>query len=94
MLRSVEHICRQRESYNGAARRTIGDPGSAAVCPYNCIHESKPQSMPERVFPLTKRSNARALISGGNPGPLSSITSSADLSCDRTRIVIWHPSGK
>jgi len=40
-LCSVEDIHRQRESYNSAARRIIGDLGSPAVRPYNRIHESK-----------------------------------------------------
>ena len=56
--------------------------------------KASPNPCPCECFPLTKRSNARVLMSGGNPGPLSSISSFADPSCDRSRIVIWHPKGK
>lgn len=70
---------------------------SLAVPPCALITAStkaSPRPCPCDCFPLTKRSNARLLMSGGNPGPLSSTTTIADPSSDRSRIVIWHPSGK
>jgi hypothetical protein len=46
----MEHICRQRQSYNSTARWAIGNLGSAAVCTRNRIHESKSQPMPVGMF--------------------------------------------
>lgn len=40
--------------------------------------KASPRPCPGECFPFTKRSKARPPISGGNPGPLSSIASSAD----------------
>src|SRR5208337_2182336 len=42
----------QRQSYNSAASRTIGDPSLAAVRLYDCIHKSKPEAVPGRMVPF------------------------------------------
>jgi len=50
--------------------------------------KASPRPCPCEFFPRTNRSNARALMSAENPGPLSSITSTADPSRALSRIVI------
>lgn len=57
------------------ARTTASTKASPSPCPCECL-------------PRTNRSNARVLMSGENPGPLSSITSTADPSRAFSRIVI------
>ena len=66
------------KTYNGTACRTIRNLNSAAVCPYDRINKSKSKAVSQRMLSLDETLKSSANISGGNPGPLSSITSSAD----------------
>jgi hypothetical protein len=54
MLCSVEDARRHGEGYHGTARRAIGNGGGTAVRPHDCIHEGKPQPVPERLLSPNK----------------------------------------
>jgi hypothetical protein len=48
----LEHVDGQRQSYNSAASRTVGDPSRAAVRMDNRIDKRKSETVPRRMFSL------------------------------------------